>query len=365
MNPWSESMAATSSPHSLIVEPTDGKAAILAGLASATTTVDVTIYELSDSEVIAALIAAQGRNVTVRVLYNWYSFNTDVQATEVTPFVKQLTNAGVACRPAPREFEVTHEKALVVDGAVAFILTLNLVEEYFQSTRDFGIVSTVAGEVAEVASVFAADWSSAAANPSVASLVWSPTNSRSRLTAVIGDATKTLEIYNEEVSDPEILGALVAAAGRGVAVRVIAAVLTEDGSDSGPNENAPGINYLNAHGVRATCKAFPVSTPDGSVPIYIHAKVIVADFGSGDAKAFVGSENFSCVSLDDNRECGIIVTESAVLARLEATFEADWAQPSVTVGPDSTPLQACPVDAVARTRTRVASRPPTRTPPSP
>jgi cardiolipin synthase A/B len=358
-------MAATSTPHSLIVEPTDGRAAILAALASATSTVDVTIYKLSDPQIVAALIAAQKRNVTVRVLYNWYSFDTDTQASEITPVVRQLTSTGVLCRPAPRAFEVTHEKALVVDGSVALILTLNLVSEYFESTRDFGIVSTVSAEVAEVASVFEADWNSTPANPGVASLVWSPTNSRSRLTAVIGGAARSLEIYNEEVSDPEILGALVAAAARGVAVRVIAAVLTEDGSANGPNENAPGITYLNAHGVLAVCKAFAISTPHGSVPIYIHAKVIVADFGSEGARAFIGSENFSCVSLDDNRECGVIVNEPAILARLEATFEPDWTQPSVTVIPDSTPLKACPADSAARTRTRVASRPPARAPPNP
>ncbi len=228
--------------------------------------------------------------------------------------MQQLTSAGVACRPAPREFEVTHEKALVIDEGVALVLTLNLVSEYFESTRDFGIVSTVSAEVAEVASVFRADWNSTPASPREASLVWSPTNSRSRLTAVLGGAAKSLEVYNEEVSDPEILGALVAAAARGVAVRVIAAVLTEDGSDNGPNENAPGITYLNAHGVAAVCKAFPISTSNGSVPLYIHAKVIVADFGSEDAQAFIGSENFSCVSLDDNRECGILVSEPAILS---------------------------------------------------
>ncbi len=349
-------MATTPTLHSLIVEPTDGRAAILAALASATTTVDVTIYELSDPQIVAGLIAAQKRNVTVRVLYNWYSFDADTQASEISPVVRQLTSAGVSCRAAPSEFEVTHEKAVVVDGGVALILTLNLVSESFESTRDFGIVSKVPAEVAEVTSVFEADWNSTMANPGVASLVWSPSNSRSRLTAVIGGAAKSLEIYNEELSDPEILGALVAAAARGVEVRVIAAILTEDGSENGPNDNAPGITYLNAHGVTAVCKAFPISTSNGSVPIYIHAKVIVADFGSENAQAFIGSENFSCVSLDDNRECGIIVSEPAILARLEATFEVDWTQPSVAVNPDPTPLQACPTNAAARARTRVTSR---------
>lgn len=352
------SMTARAASHALIVEPTDGRGAILAGLGSAVESVDVTIYELSDAEVVAALIAAQQRHVAVRVLYNWYSFDAETRKSAIAPVVSQLSRAGVACRRAPREFEVTHQKSLVVDGGSAFILTLNLASEYFESTRDFGIVSTVAEEVAEVASVFAADWTSAAVRPNVASLVWSPTNSRARLTELITGATRSLDVYNEELSDPGILGALAAAASRGVTVRVIAAVLTADGSSGGPNENAPGITYLRAHGVLAECKSFPVPTPDGRVPIYIHAKAIVADIGSEGARAFVGSENFSCGSLDDNRECGIIVTESPILERIESTFAADWAEPSVTVVPDPSPLPACPADPDARTRARVASRPP-------
>jgi phosphatidylserine/phosphatidylglycerophosphate/cardiolipin synthase-like enzyme len=88
---------------------------------------------------------------------------------------------------------------------------------------------------------------------------------------------------------------------------------------------------MQAGGVSAVCKAF----------LYIHAKMVLADVGSAQAQAYIGSENLSCVSLGENRECGIIVTEPAILQRLEATFQSDWAQPSVAVTPDSTPLTPC------------------------
>jgi cardiolipin synthase len=41
--------------------------------------------------------------------------------------------------------------------------------------------------------------------------------------------------------------------------------------------------------------------------------------------AFVGSENISAESLDQNRELGIIVSDAAVLSKLQATFQKDWA----------------------------------------
>ncbi|HLL51444.1 MAG TPA: phospholipase D-like domain-containing protein, partial [Thermomicrobiales bacterium] len=53
---------------------------------------------------------------------------------------------------------------------------------------------------------------------------------------------------------------------------------------------------------------------------YIHAKIIVAD----GERAFVGSQNLSATSLDQNRELGIIVDDPVNLARLMRTFEADF-----------------------------------------
>lgn len=333
--------------HMLIVEPADGRTGVLAAISSATRTIDLTIYEMTDTAVVDALVTAQGRGVAVRVLYNWDSFDSDTRTTDVTPTIQRLTAAGVQCRPAPSEFAVTHEKACVIDSVQALVLTFNLSAEYFGTTRDFGIVSTVPSEVDEVEAVFEADWGSLPIGPSVATLVWSPTNSRARLLALIEGASHTLEIYNEELSDPGILGAFVAAAGRGVSVRVIAAVLESEDSS---NANARGVTYLQSRGVQAVCKAFPVPTAQGSVPIYIHAKVIVADFGTPTASAFFGSENFSCESLNDNRECGIRVTETAILARVEATFESDWTEPSVTVTPDASPLTACPSGSLTERR---------------
>src|SRR5258708_36941752 len=53
----------------------------------------------------------------------------------------------------------------------------------------------------------------------------------------------------------------------------------------------------------------------------MHAKIIVVD----GKKAFVGSENISAQSLDQNRELGIIVSDANVLSRLQTTFQKDWA----------------------------------------
>ena len=337
----------------LIVEPDDGRTLVLNNLNAAKQSIELTIYELSDPQIIAALEAAQKRKVAVRVLYDWYSFPTDVQQREILPVIQQLKAAGIQCRPAPAKFEVTHEKAFVIDGSTGIVMTFNLTSEYFSDTRDFGIVTTVPAEVAEIAAVFSADWGNKPIVPKVASMVWSPVNSRTKLTALINGAKKTLDIYCEEADDPGTLGAMVAAAKRGVKVRFIAAVLSGQGKANG---NAQGITYLESGKVSAVCKSFPFVTGGVQHQMYIHAKMALADHQTPDAQAYIGSENFSCVSLDDNRECGIIVSEPEILERLQATYNADWAQPSVPVTPDGTPLVACLGNPAARTTARVKGR---------
>ena len=274
----------------------------------------------------------------MRVLYNWDSFTPRMRETDITPVVQKLTQAGIQCRPAPQTFEVTHEKAFVIDGATAIVMSFNLTAEYFGTTRDFGIVTTVPAEVAEIDAVFQADWSGNAITPKVASLVWSPNNSRAKLTSLINSAQKTLDIYCEEADDPGTLEAMVAAAKRGVKVRFIAAVLSEEGKVNG---NARGVTTLLNGGVDAVCKTF----------LYIHAKMVLADYGTPQAQAYIGSENFSCTSLNKNRECGIIVSESAILDRLNTTYTSDWVKPSVTVMPDTTPLTPCSGGATAPSKT--------------
>lgn len=329
--------------HTLIVQPDDGRTLVLNALSGAKKSIDLTIYEISDPQIMSALEAAKARGVTVRVIYNWYSFPDDMQQRDIVPAIDELTKAGIQCQKAAKKFEVTHEKAFVIDGTTAIVMSFNLTSEYFGTTRDFGIVTTISSEVAEIASVFQADWAGQAITPSVASLVWSPVNSRAKLTALITDAKKTLDIYCEEVDDPGTLSAMIAAQKRGVAVRFIAAVLSGEGKVNG---NASGITMLQAGGVKAVCKSF----------LYIHAKMVLADYGGAGAKAFVGSENYSCVSLDDNRECGIIVTETPILDRLHTTYEADWAKPNVTVAPDATPIRPCQGDPAGRAIARAAAR---------
>ena len=72
-----------------------------------------------------------------------------------------------------------------------------------------------------------------------------------------------------------------------------------------------------------------IRTFDSNAALYIHAKMISVD----EKIAFVGSENFSETSLNDNRELGIILTDKAIINSLSDIFIQDWklARPFVDV----------------------------------
>jgi phosphatidylserine/phosphatidylglycerophosphate/cardiolipin synthase-like enzyme len=299
--------------HTLIVEPDDGKALILSTIASARKNITLTIYELNDTEIVPALGAAQSRGVSVRVLYNNASFASMKESNPNA--VASLTRAGVATKPASPVFTVTHQKTLTVDGARSVIMTFNLEPGYFATTRDFGIITTNASEIQEISEVFEADWNYRNITPAFPSLVWSPVNSRAKILGVINHAAKTLDVYNEEINDQQCINALVAAAKRGVTVRVIAA----DMESNGKNKNAPALTTLNKAGAQAK----------SITSLYIHAKMVLADYGTPDQVAYLGSENLGEVSLDQNRELGILVTEKPILDRLESVFSQDWLVPAM------------------------------------
>ncbi|HSQ93712.1 MAG TPA: phospholipase D-like domain-containing protein [Methanoregula sp.] len=296
--------------HTLVVEPGDGRAAVLSVIAGARDNITLTIYELNDPEIVDALAAAQGRGVAVRIIYNNQSFASMHEKNPNAGAIAMLSQAGAETKAASPVFSVTHQKTLTADRSRSVIMTFNLEPGYFSTTRDFAIITTNMSEVQEIAEVFDADWDYRSPSPAYPSLVWSPVNSREKISGIISRATKTLDVYNEEINDRQCIDALVAAAKRGVAVRVIAADL----GGGGQNENAPALAILNNDSVQA--KAI--------TSLYIHAKVVLADYGTPDGVAFIGSENLGTLSLDQNRELGILVTDGPVLDRLHAVFSQDW-----------------------------------------
>ena len=285
---------------SLLVEPQAGMTPLYDFMSSARQSLDMTMYELSDTTAEDILIADHQRGVRVRVLLDHaYSGGSVNQAAYST-----LSSAGVPVAWA-NDTGIFHQKTITVDGTESAIMTGNLTSQYYATTRDFVAMDGQTADVAAVESVFAMDWSGATPSPGPpgVDLVWSP-GSEPQLAALIASAGRSVVVENEEMDSTSIEDALESDARRGVDVSV---VMTADA------EWDSAFSQLESDGVHV------VLYPDTASALYIHAKVIDVD----GAKAFIGSENFSTASLDYNRELGLVTTSISVLGPLNSTLSGD------------------------------------------
>ncbi len=291
-------------PPTLITEPDQGMTPIYSLIGSAKKTIDVTMYEFEDTTASGLLTTAAKNGVTVRVI-----FDQNLEKSRNTTAFNALSAGGVQVHWADTTYAATHQKTITVDGTTSAVMTLNLTPYYYATSRDFAVITSDAADVAAIESTFDADFASASITPPTGdNLVWSPTNSQTALLDLINSAKATLLVENEEMGDVAIVSALGTTASHGVDVKV---VMTASKSwDS-------NFTILANAGVK-------IATYASSASLYIHAKVILADYGTSAGRVFIGSENFSDASLTKNRELGLITSDPTVMASINSTLTKDF-----------------------------------------
>jgi phosphatidylserine/phosphatidylglycerophosphate/cardiolipin synthase-like enzyme len=291
--------------YTLLTEPDQGLQPIYTLLSSAKKSIDMTMYELSDPQVTAILTTAAGNGLTVRVI-----LDQNNEKANNTAAYNTLTAGKVQVHWANPVFACTHQKTITIDSATSAIMTLNLTPEDYATTRDFAVITNDAADIAAIETTFNADFINAAITPPTGdNLVWSPTNSRAALTTLIEGATKTLLISQEEFADTGLQTLVEAALRRGVAVTLV-------------QENLGGtyssvLNALKAAGA-------VIAIYSSKTGYYIHAKTVLADYGTPQASLFVGSENFSTDSLNKNRELGLVFNDAACIQGVYTAITANY-----------------------------------------
>jgi cardiolipin synthase len=285
----------------IIVEPNgNGGQEVVDAINAAKKSVHMTMYLLTSTDVIDALIARHKAGVDVKVLLDSSS------TTGNGSVYNQLKSAGVSVAWSSTTFTYTHEKCVIVDGKTAWIMTMNLTYSSPTSNREYLAIDTAAADVAEAEAIFAGDFADKPPSSVTGSLVVAPINALATLTGLIGQAKSTVDIEAEELSDYHTADALKAALGRGVKVRVVLAKTTLTSSGQAAVTEIKG----------AGGKLVTLATP------YVHAKAMVVD----GATAYVGSENFSTGSLSYNRELGVVFTTGSEVQKVATTISGDFAK---------------------------------------
>jgi len=293
--------------HQLIVLPDETAKPIIDAINAAKKSLRVKMFVFSDPSLVDAVTRARKRGVDVRVMLNKArrSGEEDNQAT-----AKKLRAVKIEVIDTNPEFDVTHEKSMVVDDETAFIQSLNWASKNLTETRDYAVVSTHGPEVKEIIDCFEADW---ARKPFQVDndtlLIWCNGNGRDRIARFIDGAKHTLFVQNERYQDAVIIERLVRARERGVKVHVMARPPHKLKKEK-LIEGVGGLRIMDDVGIKVHKLKH----------LKLHGKMLLAD----SSRAIIGSINLAPGSFDSRRELAIEVHKAELVERLHKIAHHDW-----------------------------------------
>jgi phosphatidylserine/phosphatidylglycerophosphate/cardiolipin synthase-like enzyme len=274
----------------LIIQPDDGVGPLLTAVKRAKRAIDIVIFRFDLDELEKAIAAAVKRGVAVRALIA----NTNRGGAQMLRKLEQrMLKRGVTVCRTDDDMVRYHGKLLIVDTRLVYLLGFNFTAEDLES-RSFGVVVKTRRIVKEVLRLFDSDANRIDFTPRVRDLVVSPENARSRLAAFLQKARVSLDMYDPNASDDEMLSLLERKAARGVRIRILGEVEKK---------------WMKA--------GFDVRPFPGK---RLHVRAIVRD----GRRAFIGSQSLRKLELDQRREVGIVIRERKIVRGIERVFRSDW-----------------------------------------
>jgi len=273
----------------LLIQPQDGVAPLVAAVKKARKSVDIVIFRFDRAEIEEALKDAAERGVSVTALIAYANTGGEKSLRKLE---MRLLEAGVTVSRTADDLSRYHDKLLIIDRRVLYVLSYNFTHLDIDHSRAFGIVTRKRNLVQEALKLLRADNSRRAYKAGLDAFVVSPVNARTQLLALIGRAKKELLVYDPKVADAEMLRALSDRAKKGVEIRIIGSV----------GRKSPHLKVRPLGGFR------------------LHTRTIVRDR----REVFVGSQSLRKAELDSRREVGVIVRDSKVVSGVVNTFEGDW-----------------------------------------
>jgi len=291
----------------LIIEPADGVSPLLAAIKSAKTSVEIAIFRFDRTDVENALKAAAARGVKVTALI---AFTNRGGEPRLRKLEQRFLDAGIIVARTSDDLIRYHDKFILIDRRILYVLSFNFTHLDIDHSRGFGIVSTRANWVNEAARLFRADCTRSKYRPKTDTFVVSPANSRTALETFVKGAKQQLLIYDPKISDKAMLRVLQDRAKAGVEIKVIGSVAKRS-----------GLSSQKLAGTR------------------LHTRTIIRDR----RQAFVGSQSLRSEELDKRRELGLIIQDAKAVKRLIDTFESDFVGTTVKERSASTKEPAAPV----------------------
>ena len=228
----------------LLIQPQDGIAALLSAIKKAKTSIDIVIFRFDRAEIETALMAAVRRGVAVSALIAYANRGGEKQLRKLE---MRLLEAGVNVSRTPAKLVRYHNKMMIVDRRVLFVLSFNFTHLDIDHSRAFGIVTRKPKLVQEAMKLFEADSQRKTYKAGLDTFIVSPVNARKQLAALIHKAKKELLIYDPNISDTNMAKALVARAGAGVKIRVDRRDVQEERAHRRSAADRPPVTHAHHH----------------------------------------------------------------------------------------------------------------------
>jgi cardiolipin synthase len=275
----------------LITQPDEGIKPLLAAVKRATRRIAIVIFRFDLDDLEDALAAAVKRGVEVVALIA----NRNKGGEESLRKLEQrMLKKGVTVNRTNDDMVRYHGKLLMIDRRQALVLGFNYTEQDVES-RSFGVSTRSPRVVKELLRLFESDANRTDYTPRVRDLVISPENARSRLFAFLRKARTSLDIYDPNVTDDEMIALLRKKAARGVRVRIIGSLEKKWAKEG----------FADVHALRG---------------MRLHVRAIVRD----GRRAFIGSQSLRKLELDERREVGIFIRDRKAVRKVEKIFNTDW-----------------------------------------
>jgi cardiolipin synthase A/B len=274
----------------LITQPDQGIRPLLAAVRRARRRIAIVIFRFDLDELEDALSEAVKRGVEVVALIAHTNKGGEQGLRRLE---QRMLKNGVTVNRTNDDMVRYHGKLIIIDHGQAHVLGFNFTSQDLES-RSFGVVTRSPRVVKELLRLFESDANRTDYTPRVRDLVISPENARSRLFRFIRKARVSLDIYDPDVADDEMVALLERKAARGVRIRIIGCLEKK----------------------WAKARFADVQTLKGR----LHVRAIVRD----GRRAFIGSQSLRKLELDERREVGIIIRDRKIVRRVERIFNGDW-----------------------------------------
>jgi phosphatidylserine/phosphatidylglycerophosphate/cardiolipin synthase-like enzyme len=273
----------------VIVQPRDGIEPLLKGIRDARHSVEVTIYRLDRLEIEQALVEAAWRGVHVHALI---TYTNKENLKDIKRLEKRLLNAGVKVTRTADDLVRYHSKMMIVDRRALYLMTFNFTFLDIHHSRSFGVITEDPRLVSEAVGLFEADTLQFQPQPEAEDFVISPINARQKLSKFILGARRQLLIYDDKLSDSQMIKHLETCAKTGVEIKV--------------------IGHLGKKVKGAEVRKMP--------DLRLHVQALIRD----GQRVFFGSQSLRKVELDERREVGLITADPEAVQHFLVIFELDW-----------------------------------------